>query len=680
MALDGLKTEIYSFPRRASSFTPVAKGSIYCPDVESDITLNVDGVSFSLHKFPLMKKSLRIRRLVGEELNEGNFTMSSPAVIEFTNFPGGPETFELLIKFCYGINFEMTTLNVANLRCAAEFLEMIDEHGEENIITHTETFLSEIVFRSLDKTVEVLHSCEHVLSMAEEVKLVNRCIDVIASKIYHEQQKLSNRLQAEGNHSIPWNYNSTHLRELQSAILPTPNWNQDEDSTPVPHTINRRVKVDWWAEKLSLLRIDLYQRVFTAMKASGVRAESLAGSLMKYAESSLKHLHGQGNQGASVMMSAPFTTAIRLKTKHHLDINFGHNHKTIQQHEQRNVLETIISLLPTENNLFPISFLLSLLRDAIALDTTVACQLDLERRIGLQLERVTANDLLIPTLPSDTDDAMYDVDLVQRVLVNYLQQDENFKNEHNFSLNSDSDENGISLNYQKGIRKVTEVIVQYLAEIAADANLRAAKFAAIAEKLPSHFRAMDDGLYRAIDIFLKAHPYLTDVEKRKVCKLLDCQKLSREACFHAAQNERLPVEMLVKVLYCEQMRIRNALVEDESPHQEGSYNYGGYSLNKISNTGSPRMDTLSRLRQKNKFLKEEVAKLQLRVAELEKENTELKLGEMKTIVASGNSVRFFSSVSRRLGRMNPFSSKHKDAAKQRDHCLPPPRQRRHSVS
>merc|ERR1711915_302580 len=68
----------------------------------------------------------------------------------------------------------------------------------------------------------------------------------------------------------------------------------------------------------------------------------------------------------------------------------------------------------------------------------------------------------------------------------------------------------------------------------------------------------DDGLYRAIDIYLKAHPWLTDSEKEQLCRLMDCQKLSLEACTHAAQNERLPLRVVVQVLFFEQLQLRTS--------------------------------------------------------------------------------------------------------------------------
>ena len=57
----------------------------------------------------------------------------------------------------------------------------------------------------------------------------------------------------------------------------------------------------------------------------------------------------------------------------------------------------------------------------------------------------------------------------------------------------------------------------------------------------------------------KVHPNIKDSERYRLCKTIDSQKLSQEACSHAAQNERLPVQMAVQVLYFEQIRLRNAM-------------------------------------------------------------------------------------------------------------------------
>lgn len=41
--------------------------------------------------------------------------------------------------------------------------------------------------------------------------------------------------------------------------------------------------------------------------------------------------------------------------------------------------------------------------------------------------------------------------------------------------------------------------------------------------------------------------------------MLDCQKLTIEACTHAAQNERLPLRAVVQVLFFEQLHLRQAI-------------------------------------------------------------------------------------------------------------------------
>nr|DAD25902.1 TPA_asm: hypothetical protein HUJ06_027370 [Nelumbo nucifera] len=52
---------------------------------------------------------------------------------------------------------------------------------------------------------------------------------------------------------------------------------------------------------------------------------------------------------------------------------------------------------------------------------------------------------------------------------------------------------------------------------------------------------------------------IKDSECYRLCKTIDCQKLSQEAYSHVAQNERLPVQMAVQMLYFEQIRLRNAM-------------------------------------------------------------------------------------------------------------------------
>lgn len=665
------KVENYPFPRRNSNsnFSAKRNPTGNFSDVQSDIVISVDGVNFSLHKFPLLSRSGRIRKLA-EELNESE-SLANP-MLEFSNFPGGPDTFELAAKFCYGMNFDITSSNVGHLRCAAEFLEMTDEYGDDNLIVRSESFLEEVIFESVEKSAQVLHECEGILTWAEEARVINRCIDAIASKVCKEQMAYSlTRLEYNSSGR------SNKLNNDASSPLSMQNGGPQCKAT-----------VEWWADDISSLRIDLYQRVLSAMKSRGLRIESIAGSLMHYAQKTLKPLNKK-QQGMD-------SNGSRFKSK-----TFAYSvvNSKAMEHEQRILVESIVSMLPAERNLFPTNFLLTMLRTAIILDTTVACQLDLERRASAQLEHASVDDILIPTY-SNAGDSLFDVEVVQRVLSTYLQQDES---QERLSAIAVYDTEDLGSPSRRGLMKVTKIIDMYLAEIAPDSNLKVSKFVSLAELLPDYSRVVDDGLYRAIDIFLKAHPTMSELERKKLCKLLDCQKLSQEACTHAAQNERLPVQLVVQVLYFEQLRMRNVMggprgIEEEQQQQSPSsgdvgvfYGRARPRRNSGGTNASPRVDLTANLRNDNRELKLEVARLRLRVNDLEKENSDLKqelvLRPVAPVATSGTtgSSGFFSIFSRKLGKMNPFStSQGRSSPKTRSgksrEPKAAPRERRHSIS
>lgn len=178
---------------------------------------------------------------------------------------------------------------------------------------------------------------------------------------------------------------------------------------------------------------------------------------------------------------------------------FGKGRKKVeprQEHEKRVVLETIVSLLPREKNALSVSFLSMLLRAAIYLETTVACRLDLEKRMGLQLGQAVLDDLLIPSY-SYTGDTLFDVDSVQRIMMNFLDYD---MDRNHLGYNTDNDYMSPQLSDMERVGRLME---SYLAEIASDRNLSVPKFIGLAELIPEQSRVTEDGMYRAIDIYLK---------------------------------------------------------------------------------------------------------------------------------------------------------------------------------
>ncbi|KAG6724885.1 hypothetical protein I3842_02G004600 [Carya illinoinensis] len=565
---------------------------IFSQEIPSDVTIQVGGSSFPLHKFPLVSKCGYIRKLVSESRD------ADLSIIELHEIPGGEEAFELAAKFCYGINFEMTTENIAVLRCVAEYLEMTEDYAVGNLVGRTEAYLNEVALKSLAGALSVLRMSENLLPIAERVKLVSRCIDAIAYIAYEESQFcFSSRAESMNEGTI---------------------------SSSVSHS---KAIVDWWAEDFSVLRIDVFQRVLVAMIARGFKHYALGPILMLYAQKNLRGLEivGKGRK------------KIELR----------------QEHEKRVVLETIVSLLPREKNAMSVSFLSMLLRAAIYLETTVACRLDLEKRMGMQLDQAVLDDLLIPSY-SFTGDTLFDVDTVQRIMMNFLEFEIDGSR-----LGYNADDHEYVSPPPSNMERVGKLMENYLSEIASDRNLPVTRFIGLGELIPEQSRVTEDGMYRAIDIYLKAHPALSDMERKKVCSLMDCQKLSREACAHAAQNDRLPVQTVVQVLYYEQQRLRNVMnggLKNADPPALPS------KLNLYPSVDIPQAsEELSSLRRENEDLKSELMKMKMRLKDIEKSaaigpsvstpvRNALKSADKPPLPRKS----FIGSVSKTFGRLTPF--------------------------
>ncbi|KAJ1298218.1 hypothetical protein BS78_01G436900 [Paspalum vaginatum] len=584
--------------------TPAMKRTsdwILSQEFPSDITIQVGEAIFNLHKLPLASRCGYIRKQVS------GINGSTVTHIDVTGLPGGAKAFELVTKFCYGENFLITEDNVAMLRCAAEHLEMTDESNDGSLVGTTEAYLGSVALMSLAGAVTVLRKSEELLPVSEEVDLIGRCVDAIAHITCGDSQYSMSLGNTNGNGmSVP----------------------------------SKAVDDDWWADELTSLRIDTFQRVLMAMKAKGFKGIALGTLIMLYAQKSLRRLD------------------MHWREKKRMDPR--------QEHEKRVVLETIVSLLPKEKNSMSVSFLSMLLRAALHLDTTLACRLDLEKRMAAQLGQAVLEDLLIPSYSPEAG-TTFDVDAVRRILVGYLEHEGEATR-----LDYSTDDDFISMaSPPNDVGMVGRLMESYLAEIASDANLPVDKFTGLAEMIPERARSNEDGMYRAIDIYLKAHPSLSETERKKVCGVMDCQKLSREACAHAAQNDRLPVQTVVQVLYHEQRRLREG---PTYPTSGASSVYGGKSpAPSLAYTPTPSLqgrharsvpDEVSQLQRENDELKMELLRLKLSLSLRDPTAIPASSGagappsgrhplRKKAGGASGGG-GFMDNVSKKLGRLNPF--------------------------
>ncbi|XP_077216126.1 root phototropism protein 2-like [Tasmannia lanceolata] len=543
---------------------------VFSPEFPTDVVVEVGKTNFSLHKFMLISKSGYIRKLVMEskepDLNR----------IVLSKIPGGPEIFEKAAKFCYGVNFEITVHNVAALRCASEYLEMTEKYCEDNLARRTEEFLNRVALTSFFGAIAVLRSCEDLIPIAEELKIVHRCVEVASVKACNESN------------------------------FPT------------------RSPPEWWIDEVALLPITSFQKVLTALKSLGLKTQTLTSIIITYADHSLRNLSHHHS-----------ATATATATSDSGDPGVRSRHKTL--------IETLVSLLPSEKSSLHVSFLCSLLRAAIFLNAARNCKNDLERRISSQLEHVSVGDLLVVSFTFDGE-RLFDLESVRRIVLVFVEREK-----------SDKVFNGGGEGFSSSaMQKVARMVDTYLAEIATDGDLSFSKFTGIASLVPKEARKVDDDLYRAVDIYLKTHPGLDEIEREKVCSVMDTLKLSFEARAHASQNKRLPVQIVLHALYYDQLKLRSEPEEQEEINRD-------QVLADVS------------LVEENEALRSELTRMKLYISDVQKNNGGLPKSSKKP--------KFFSSVSKTLGKLNPFRHGSKDTSNV-DDCvdIAKPRRRRFSLS
>ncbi|KAF8047558.1 hypothetical protein N665_2950s0002 [Sinapis alba] len=436
-------------------------------DLATDVIVIIGGVKFYLHKFPLLSKSARLQKLIAtaSSSNEDN-EIHQEDEIEIADLPGGPASFEICAKFCYGMTVTLNAYNVVAARCAAEFLEMHETVEKGNLVYKIEVFLNSSILQTWKDSIIVLQTTRALSPYAEELKLTGRCLDSIASKASIDTSK------------VEWSYTYSKKKNL-------------DNGSRRPQAVPR----DWWVEDLCDLHIDLYKRVITTIEARGrVSADVIGEALHAYAN---RRVPGFSKSSSSIQI----TDVAKYKA----------------------LVGSIIELIPDEKQSVSSSFLTKLLRASIFLGCDE--ETGLKNRVGERLDEASLGDVML-----------YDVDLMQNLVEVFLK--------------CHLEEDDI-----KAKASVVKLVDGYLAEKSRDSDsLTLQKFLELAEMVSSFPRQSHDGVYRAIDMFLKLHPEINKSEKKRLCKLMDCRKLSAEACAHAVQNERLPMRVVVQVLFFEQVR------------------------------------------------------------------------------------------------------------------------------
>ncbi|KAK1284910.1 Root phototropism protein 2 [Acorus calamus] len=344
---------------------------------------------------------------------------------------------------------------------------------------------------------------------------------------------------------------------------------------------------DWWAAELAVLSPSSFNRVLSAIKSLGAAPHSLSTALSAFAD-------------------------------HHLPLPSSAS-------DRRTLLETIVSLLPTpaDASPLPVGFLCTLLRASAAVGSPAAVRSELERRVSADLDQASVGDLLAIAL-DPTGERVADLEAVRRVVLGFVER------ERRSSLGLGG------LLYGEGVcsaamQRVARTVDAFVGEVATDEELSVSGFASVAGALPKSARRVDDDLYRAVDIYLKAHPTLDELEREKACSVMDPLKLSYEARLHASQNKRLPLQVMLHALYYDQLNLRSRQSDITTTNADVT-------------RGQIQAD--SSLIKENEDLRSELMKMKMYVSDLKKTKT--------TSSSKRPTTAFFSSVTRKLGKLNPF--------------------------
>ncbi|OMO64668.1 hypothetical protein COLO4_31952 [Corchorus olitorius] len=414
---------------------------------------------------------------------------SDTVTIDLHDIPGGEDAFELCAKFCYGITINLSAHNFVPAFCAAKFLRMTESIDKGNFVLKLEAFFSSCILEGWKDPIVTLQTTIKLPEWSENLGIIRRCIDSIVEKILTPPPKIS------------WSYTYTR-----------------------PGFLKKSVPKDWWTEDISDLDIDLFRCIITAVRSTYILPAQLIGeALHVYACRWLPDTRKSQSSGSMSEESVG---------------------------KGRRIVESIVSMIPSDRGSVSVGFLLRLLSMAKYLGASPVTKGEVIRRAGLQFEGATVGDMLFPS-HSSSDDHFYDIDLVAAVLESYLVLYWRRQSAENAHLRT-------------SIRKTGKLIDSYLQVVARDVKMPVSKLVSLAEALPRCAREDHDGLYKAINIYLKEHPDVSKADKKRLCRMLDCQKLSREIRGHAVKNERLPLRTVVQLVFFDQEVRCSRTREEES--------------------------------------------------------------------------------------------------------------------
>ncbi|KAK3143382.1 hypothetical protein QOZ80_4AG0299680 [Eleusine coracana subsp. coracana] len=546
-----------------------------------DLKVHINGHhTLHLHQSVMCAFSGRLRAMVKQEKKKTS-SRSKEAVlcIKLAEFPGGGEGFELVARFCYNNGrVPLCPSNLPLLHCAAVFLEMTEEVCACNLLAQAEAFVNGLYYWTWADVLAAVKSCEPFAAAADASGLLERLISALFSKI-----------TAAASPETPAAAMGTPTNRSSSSCSSSPDTVgfARSSSSKTPESMRPCVGREWWFDDMTSLSPTTIEKVMRVLGCYGIENKNLILTrfLLHYLRAATRRPPMCKEEEEPGTLAGLADTAV-----HGVALVGG--------------------------TAFSCRGLFWVLRIVSGVGMSRDCRHKLERLMGLMLDQATLDDLLV----SGDGGGVYDVNLVMRLVRVFVSSEE------------DADAPSLRM------RKVGRLIDKYLGEISPDQGLKVSKFLAVAESLPDAARECYDGVYRALDIYLESHPTLSLEDRTTLCRCLNYEKLTLEACKDLAKNRRIPPGVAVQALASQQSKLQISKEGRPDPSQTP----------RRAVRGSVDLDGGS---DEKELLRLNLLKMQNRVVELERACKEMK-GQM-TKMAKGKSFAAAASCHQTGGRGLP---------------------------
>ncbi|KAB5538549.1 hypothetical protein DKX38_016082 [Salix brachista] len=334
-----------------------------------DLAIHVNGQQiFFLNQKILSAYSGKFKKIIRQEKRKSQIKIPS---IGIDNFPGGPDGFEMVSRFCYNHGeIKITVSNVALLHSCAVFLGMTENLSTGNLLKQTETFLDGVIDWSWHDIIASLKSCESFFTYSDTSGLVEKLIFSLLEKLAQNSDIATLIASSSSSSSSP---ETASRFRFSSSAKTTPESTKPGSSSK-----------QWWFDDLIVLPPMIIEKVIANMGVYGTDNNSLI--LTRFLLHYLKNAELQCKGGAkgTVLYSRADYAGLASTAVHGVS-----------------------------RNSFSCRGLFSVLRVVSGFGLTRDCRAKLEKLIGAMLDQATLDDLLVS---GHDDRGVFDVNLVIRLI------------------------------------------------------------------------------------------------------------------------------------------------------------------------------------------------------------------------------------------------------------------------